>query len=235
MSRENSTLRKEIKYILPLHKALIMKNSLDSLLQKDYHCINGIYSVRSLYFDSINNKDFSEKLSGTYSRKKVRIRIYNGDPSLCKLELKQKIGDCQHKQSFPISKDDVEEVMLGNFSILKNYFFDSDASIKIYSMMEMGKYKPAVLVEYDRTAYRHPMYDTRITLDANIRSTEANLNIFSPKIVYSPIECENVILEIKYSGKLVGYISDVLAQFGLIQNAYSKYCMGRRIYYDFNY
>jgi VTC domain. len=235
VSEENSILRKEIKYRIPLNKALIIKNCLDKLLQRDAHGVGGIYSVRSLYFDSINNKDFSEKLSGTENRKKVRIRIYNGDSSPCKLELKRKKGEYQCKQSLLISELDAKAIMQGNFDILKKYFIYSETSVNIYKIMEVGGYRPVALIEYDRTAYKHSLYDTRITLDMNIRSSESNFDLFSSKTIYTPTEYENVILEVKYSGKMLRYISDILVQFDLNQYTYSKYCTGRRIYYDFNY
>lgn len=229
------TLRKEIKYVIPLYKALLIRNCLDNLLIRDGHGVNGVYSVRSLYFDSVNNIDFAQKLAGISNRKKVRARIYDGDTSLCKLELKEKKGDLQHKQSFLLSKADIDEISCGNYSVLKNYFDDVETSIKAYSIMEQGKYRPVVLIEYDRMAYQHPMYDTRITLDMNIRSTESNLNIFASQINFTPILYEDVILEIKYNGKLMGFLSDILTQFNLTQSAYSKYCSGRKVYYDFNY
>lgn len=235
MSEELLSLRREIKYIIPLWKAIRIKECLDNLLTRDGHCVNGAYSVRSLYFESINNIDFADKLSGTDIRKKVRARIYDGDASLCKLELKEKKGDWQSKQSFLVDGKDVQAITCGDYSVLKNYFQDTPTSMKAYTIMAQGRYRPVVIIEYDRLAYRYPMYETRITLDMNIRSTESNLNLFSPQIHYLPVMNENVVLEIKYSGKLMGFISDALSPFDLTQGAYSKYCSGRRNYYDFNY
>lgn len=229
------SLRKEIKYIVPLEKAIILKTQLDKLLPRDDYCLDGAYSVRSLYFESINNIDFAEKLAGADIRKKIRVRIYNSDSSFCKLELKQKNGDWQQKYSFIISENDVKDLSLGNYGILKSYFDSAGISQKVYGIMVQGRYKPVVQIEYDRFAYRYSMYDTRITLDMNIRTSEANIDIFSSKIHYIPVMCENVVLEVKYSGKLMGFISDMLSQFDLTQSSYSKYCFGRRIYYDFNY
>lgn len=79
------------------------------------------------------------------------------------------------------------------------------------------------------------MYDTRITLDMNVRSSESNLDIFSPDVRYVPIMREDAVLEVKYSGKLMGFLSALLAQFHLTQGTFSKYCAGRPIFYDFNY
>lgn len=234
-SGELVSLRKEIKYIVPLEKVLIIKARLDNFLPRDDYCSDGAYSVRSLYFESVNNTDFSEKMEGIDIRKKIRARIYNSDSSTCKLELKQKEDIWQQKHSFIISQKDVKELSAGNYSVLQSYFRSVAISGKIYNIMTQGRYKPVVQIEYDRFAYQYPMYDTRITLDMNIRSSETNMDIFASKVHYVPIMCENVVLEIKYSGKLMGFISGILGQFDLTQSSYSKYCFGRRIYYDFNY
>ena len=235
ISRELVSLRKEIKYIVPLEKATIIKSQLNNLLPRDDYCSDGAYSVRSLYFESINNIDFSEKLAGIDIRKKIRARIYNSDPSICKLEMKQKHDSWQQKHSFIVSEKDVRNLSLGNYSVLKGYFDSVETSKKIYGIMIQGRYKPVVQIEYDRFAYKYPMYDTRITLDMNIRSSETNMDIFASKIHYIPIMRENAVLEIKYSGKIMGFISAMLARFDLTQDSYSKYCLGRKIYYDFNY
>ena len=101
--------------------------------------------------------------------------------------------------------------------------------------MAQGQYRPVVQVAYDRLAYRYPMYDTRITLDSNVRASESNMDLFSSEIRYTPVMRENVVLEVKYSGKMMGFLSAMLSQFHLTQGTYSKYCAGRQAYYDFNY
>ena len=229
------TLRKEIKYVVPINKALAIKSHLDNLLQRDAYCADGAYSVRSLYFESIDGTDFSEKIAGLNVRKKVRARIYNQDASLCKLELKQKYGDLQQKDSFIISAGDVKELSCGKINVLKKYFQDTKISLKAYTIMSQGCYRPAVQIEYDRFAYRYPMYDTRVTLDMNIRSSETNMDIFSPDINYTSLMPGKVVLEVKYNEKIMGFISDTLSQFALTQESYSKYCSGRKVYCDFIY
>ena len=101
--------------------------------------------------------------------------------------------------------------------------------------MAQGLYRPVVQIAYDRLAYKYPMYDTRVTLDMNVRSSESNMDIFSQDVQYTPILRENVVLEVKYSGKPMGFLSALLSQFHLTQGAYSKYCAGRPVYYDFDY
>lgn len=235
MDRELYSLRKEIKYVVPMGKALAIREQLDRLLERDGHCTDGPYSVRSLYFDSVNHIDFAEKLAGVADRKKVRLRIYDKDASLCKLEIKQKNDDRQQKLSLLVSESDARELSRGNIKVLRNYFDVAETALKAYGIMMQGQYRPVAQIEYDRLAYKYPMYDTRITLDMNVRSSESNMDLFSSDVHYTPILRENVVLEVKYSGKLMGFLSAVFAQFHLTQGTYSKYCAGRRIYYDFNY
>lgn len=234
MEKELYSLRKEIKYVVPLGKALAIRDRLDRLLERDGHCADGPYSVRSLYFDSVNNIDFAEKLAGVRDRKKVRLRIYGGDASLCKLEIKQKNDDRQQKLSLIVSESDARELARGNIGALKNYFDSSETSRKAYGIMARGQYRPVAQIEYERLAYKYPLYDTRITLDMNVRSSESNMDLFSKEVCYTPVMRENAVLEVKYSGKLMGFLSAVFAQFHLTQGTYSKYCAGRQIFYDFN-
>ena len=231
LDKEITAYRSEIKYVVPIEKAVYIKECLDNLLQRDSYCINGAYSVRSVYFESIGDNDFFDKLAGVNIRKKVRIRTYNNDKTLCKLEIKQKYGELQQKDSLIINAEDADGLLHGNFDVLKNYFDDTATSIRAYSIMRQGCYRPAVNIEYDRLAYKYPMYDTSVTLDMNVRSSETNMDIFSRSINFVPIMPESIVLEVKFNKKLIGFVSDALEQFGLTQESYSKYCCGRKVYY----
>lgn len=235
MGTELYSRRKEIKYVVPLGKALAIREQLDGLLPRDEHCVDGPYLVRSLYFDSVNQIDFGEKLAGVMDRKKVRLRLYDGDASLCKLEIKQKSDDRQQKLSLIVSASDAAALSHGNIEVLRNYFDSSQTSLKAYAIMRQGLYRAVAQIAYDRLAYRYPMYDTRITLDMNVRSSESNMDLFSPTVCYTPVLWEHVVLEVKYSGKMMGFLSALLAPFELTRGTYSKYCAGRSVYYDFNY
>lgn len=232
MHKEFTAFRNEIKYVVPIEKAVYIREHFDNLLERDGYCVNGAYSVRSVYFEAIDGRDFFDKLAGVNIRKKVRLRIYNNDKALCKLEIKQKYGELQRKDSMIIDSGDVNELLDGKFDVLKKYFNDTETSVKAYGLMVQGCYRPVVQIEYDRLAYKYPMYDTRITLDMDIRSSETNMNIFSRKINLTPIMPESVVLEVKFNKKIMGFISDMLEQFGLTQESYSKYCFGRQVYYN---
>ena len=70
-------LREEKKFLLNQAEALKLRNYLSNVVHTDSH--NGLdgYQVRSLYFDSLSNRDFQEKEDGLELRRKLRLRVYS--------------------------------------------------------------------------------------------------------------------------------------------------------------
>ena len=230
-----SVYRNENKYLIPIVNMAEIKIKLESVLKEDKNSKGGSYIVRSLYFDSINNIDFYTKMAGTEIRKKIRIRVYDSDAKKCKLEMKKKNGDFGHKISLWITRDDVEDLVKGKYNALTKYFDKSKEAIEIYETMSLGCYRPVVMVEYERKAYTYPMYDTRITFDYNLRSSESNFDLFDKNINYNSILNDKVILEVKYNENIMNFITKILSPYKLTRISISKYCMSRKVYYDFNY
>lgn len=105
----------------------------------------------------------------------------------------------------------------------------------IYKTMVLRCYRPAALVEYDWIAYAYPLYDTRVTIDMNLRSSEANFNLFCEQPMYVSLISGYYVLEVKYNEKLVEFISKLLRPYQLTQISISKYCIGRKIFTDVMY
>lgn len=230
-----SVFRNEKKYLVSYGKAVSIRGKLDEILSRDRYSGMSGYVVRSLYFDSINNVDYKTKFSGVEKRKKIRIRSYPPAAGECKLELKEKFGDRQKKVSLWISKEDAKGLSRLDYSVLTKYFDKSQAAVKIYTTMVMGGYRPVTLVEYDRIAYTYPLYNTRITLDMNMRASESSLDVFDEEPLYTILMKEETILEVKYDQKLARFISDILRQYHLSQCSVSKYCIGRKVFCDFEF
>jgi len=231
MIEELKSCRTENKYLISYDDAFSLYKKLDSVLSKDIHCQNKSYSVRSLYFDSIYNKDLNAKKNGLEHRKKIRIRLYNINDNYQKLELKEKNGIYQTKHSLKISTGQVKSLIAGDYGILREYFNTSETALKIYTIMMTGCYKPVALVEYDRIAYTHNINNTRITFDTNIRSSETYFDIFSKTPLYSNLYNDNVILEIKFNEQLLHFISKIFEPYNLNKTSISKYVMSRNLYH----
>lgn len=223
------TYRKEIKYVVSMEVANRINKELKMILKSDEHNGSDGYIIRSLYFDSYNNYDYFSKMSGNENRKKIRLRIY-GSSNTCKLELKQKYANNQLKESLVINKDDAECLLQKDYSVLKKYFDENELATRLYAMMNINLYKPVAIIDYNRIAYTYPMYDLRVTIDSDIKSSETNFNIFDKNIAMLPETKGIAILEIKYSGKLMKFVSDILKKYNITQTSYSKYVVGRKIF-----
>ncbi|MCM1135931.1 MAG: polyphosphate polymerase domain-containing protein [Clostridium sp.] len=220
--------RNEKKYEIHLLDATNMQNELNLLLQRDFFSKNGSYMVRSLYFDSLNDIDFTEKYAGYEKRKKVRIRIYDSSALEGKFELKQKYGNYSNKKSLSITRDEIKRAMAGDYSFLLDY--NTPISLELYSLLTLGCYYPKAIIEYQRFAFCYPENSTRITFDSNIKCSETNLNLFQHNLPWIPLINENLILEIKYNKALIRTVSDVLKKYKLYQVSVSKYTAGRPIF-----
>ena len=75
---------------MDLSNAHIYANMFSAILATDKFSKNGSYSVRSLYFDTADDRDFFDKINEQNQRRKVRLRIYAPQDQVAKLELKQK-------------------------------------------------------------------------------------------------------------------------------------------------
>lgn len=222
-----SVLRSELKYWISYSDSLLLQAELSRLLLPDNYSQDGFYRVKSLYFDSLNQKDYIEKMEGVERRRKIRLRIYDEGTDAVKLECKQKSGSLQHKESLLISKDDAVRYMEGDFSSLLDY--PEELARRLYCDMTLGCYRPVVIIEYERCAYMYGEYSTRITIDRHVRSSELSLDLFDKELPWMNTVEDAVILEVKYNEKLIEPIKKILAKYHLTNVSVSKYGSGRPI------
>jgi len=227
VSRQLTVFRNEKKYLIPQDVALKLQEEIVKLLEPDEHSTDGYYTVRSLYFDSLNNADFVQKDAGVRYRKKVRLRVYSPEDETAKLELKAKDGNLQHKMSLLVSRDEARLLQEGEYEFLIDR--GDELSLKLYKIMTLGIYRPAALIEYDRRAFVYPEFNTRITFDTMVRSSEVDLDVYEMDPAWNSVLSDATVLEVKYDEKLFGPISKLLRKYNIVNSSYSKYGSGRVI------
>ncbi len=144
----NTVMRQEKKYLIDRVKMVELKSYFSHFLTLDPHTKNGTYRVRSLYFDSIDDRDYHEKEDGIELRRKIRLRIYDPDSPYAMLEMKKKEGSSQQKRSMAMSRQDAEELIGGRYDVLLQY--DTPFAKECYAVMNMHLYRPRSIVEYER-------------------------------------------------------------------------------------
>lgn len=220
------TLRQEKKYLLSYDQFCRMDAMLSKLLHPDQHNGRHGYLVRSLYFDTMQEKDFHEKEDGLELRRKIRLRTYDPAAETALLEMKQKQGENQKKRSLKISRQDAAEMIKGRYGCLSDY--EEKFAAECYGLMNVQCYRPKAVVEYRRKAYVVSENQTRITFDYDVRATECSYDLFAPNLKQYPVlDPYLVILEVKYNGFLLSYIKQILSIDGKSQTSVSKYSLSR--------
>ena len=225
-----TVLRREEKYVLYLQETLQYQEQFSQLLMTDAFSEDGSYMVRSLYFDTIDDKDFFDKITEQNNRRKIRLRIYSPEDQTAKLELKQKENIYQKKRSLTISRAHAEALIDGDFSVLLTYP-DAFAAEMFYLMSTEG-YRPKTIVEYQRRAFMARENNIRLTFDSDIRATESCFALFAENLPMQPVfDPTKTIFEVKYDKFMLGYLSEIISTINRRNISSSKYCMGRSIGY----
>ncbi len=222
----NEVYRQEKKYFMNQIAMQRLSQRLEPVMLQDEH--NGAqgYCIRSLYFDTPDERDYHEKIEGISIRRKIRLRIYEPKSTFAMLELKQKEGNYQKKRSLKITRADAMALTAGNYGCLLQYP-DPFAS-ECYGLMNRLCYRPKTVVEYRRKAYIAKENNIRITLDHNIRATETCLDLFCEQLnMYPVLDPYNGILEVKFNGFLLSYIKSLVNIADRSELSVSKYCLAR--------
>ena len=138
-------MRHEFKHIINFHDSLVLESRLRKILKADANSnAHGEYRVRSLYFETPNDRALMDKINGVNRREKFRIRYCN-------------------KQSELMSKDEVESILLGEYDFLLHS--NKKLFNELYSKMNGQLLRPKVIVEYMRKPFIYPVGNVRITID----------------------------------------------------------------------
>ncbi len=236
MSRKtNIKYRNELKYVCSEADLQLLKGRIGHICKQDSHVgESGIYTVRSLYFDDLENTCFYENENGTDPREKFRIRIYNGDLQHITLECKHKCNSKNFKESCPLTWKQCDSMIKGTFILRQEDtegLSDSEAKLlrRFFLQYNMRPLRPKIIVQYERMPFVYGTGNVRVTFDRNI-SVSRQIHDFGEKdLVLRPIMPVNQhVLEVKYDELLPDFLYNALQIKGLRQTAFSKYYLGRK-------
>lgn len=220
----NKVFREEKKFLISVDEFIKKSHMLSQVMTEDAH--NGVhgYIIRSLYFDTVYDSDYFEKLAGVETRRKIRLRIYDPDADFAMLEMKQKQGVNQLKRSLRLSRNDALALTRGDYSPLLSY--QEPFAAECYAMMTCRCYRPKTIVQYNRKAFIAKENKIRITFDNNITATESSFDLFSPALNMTPVlDPYDVVLEVKFNGFLLDYIRRMINSIDRSELSVSKYVL----------
>lgn len=227
MEKQINMYRHEIKYFINKRHASELSLFLSRCLNIDSNTKKGgSYWVRSLYFDTLSNKEYYEKILGYNTRKKIRLRIYDTSTTTVKLEVKNKYNNYILKETVGISREDANKLIQGDSNCLLPY--NQNTTNKVYAFMHRNLYRPTVIIDYQREAYFYPFKNIRITIDKDLSAAYGTSDLFSGNLCMVPVYNKDIfILEIKYDHMIPVFIKKVLSYYAIQKSQISKYCLGR--------
>lgn len=222
---EQMKFRHERKHEITLADMLTVRARLRAAAFPDPHARDGKYEIRSLYFDNLYDKALLEKINGVNCREKFRIRLYNGDSSLIRLEKKSKINGLCNKQSAVLTAEEAQRIAGGDTEWIAA---DSRPLVcELYSRMNSEALRPKTVVDYTREPFIFPAGNVRVTLDYNLRTGMNVTDFLNPDMVTVPAGNAPIILEIKWDEFLPDIIRELTHLDGTRTAAFSKYAACR--------
>ena len=207
------------------NKIPLLRNIILTKLKLDKHVDSSRkhYTVRSIYFDSIDLRHYYEKIGGLKHRKKVRLRGYDYNPdSIVFFEIKRKYEEPGMKNRFSTNYYNALE-MFRNRMISK----ENEDLNKFFFQIMSYNLRPIVNVIYDREPYTERVKtqnNLRITFDKNLRS------VAYPKIDelfvddnIKPAMLDYFILEVKFDDYLPSWVRNMSESLSLKRESASKY------------
>ena len=220
--------RNEHKYICSTAELAELQVPLTALLMPDPHSgAYGRYRVRSLYFDTYDDRLVRENEDGTSPREKWRIRSYNLDRSYVALECKMHEGDRVRKQVCPIPAALLDEILLDRYPQIGG---QNPPLLNRFLMLHYTQLlHPSVIVDYIRTPFIFPEGNVRVTFDCGIASGADPSRYWDPKAAFRPVLPAGAeLLEVKFDSFLPDPVFNAIQMRDMQRTSFSKYYLSRR-------
>ncbi len=217
--------RHEVKHEISNHDMLILRQRLRLVMKPDRYAVNGQYKIRSLYFDTLNDKALREKIDGVITREKHRIRLYNNDPSTIHLERKFKHIGLGYKNTVPLTSEQAQAIVNGDVEWMSRS--TNEVVLGFYTRIKNEVLKAKVIVDYVREPFVFEAGNVRVTLDYAIRTGMNCTDFLNPDCVTVPIMGSPCILEVKWDSYFPDVIRDAVQLDCRHDSAFSKYAACR--------
>lgn len=215
--------RHEWKHEIDRSDRIAIRQRLRAVAQPDIHARDGRYHIRSLYFDTPADRALREKLDGVSWREKFRLRYYNGDLSLIRLEKKSKFSGLGTKETADLSSAEVQSILDGDIRWMA--YSGRTLIWELYTKMKSQGLRPKTIVDYIREPFVYSPGNVRVTLDYDIRIGLGGF--LHPDCLTIPAGNAPTILEVKWDAYLPEVIRAAVQLPGRRTAAFSKYAACR--------
>jgi len=183
------------------------------------------YTIKSLYFDTLDDQSMQDNLMGAPLREKFRIRFYNDDDEYIRLEKKVKHLNKGFKISAAISREETQSILRGDYDFLKDK--KEELLKEFYVLLRSEHLKPKLIATYFREPFLYRPGNVRVTLDYDLRYSREVERFLEKESHFFREASSKCLLEIKYDEFLPDLIGTMLKAHCPLRTANSKYVTGR--------
>lgn len=220
MSFQTVFKRYELKYMLTVQQKDKIIEAIKPYMELDRY---GRTTIRNLYFDTDTYLLIRRSIEKPEYKEKLRIRSYEraDADSTVFVELKKKYKSVVYKRRISL----LQQEAIWWISKEKHCSKNTQISAEVDYFLDYYKtLKPTVFLSYEREAfYSKDSSDFRITFDDNILFRQENLSLDSD-VYGTPLLPKGIVLmEIKCSGGIPLWLTEILSEEHIYKTSFSKY------------
>lgn len=212
--------RYELKYMLTLYQKERVLAAMKPYMKLDKY---GRTTIRNLYFDTNTYLLIRRSIEKPTYKEKLRIRSYSkaDDDSVVFVELKKKYKHVVYKRRISLPEVEAMKWLSGEKHTDKHTQISNEID---YFMELYDTLHPTVFLSYEREAYySNDGSDFRVTFDDNILCRQEDLSLQSDAYGTPILPEGKVMMEIKCSGGIPLWMTEVLSKEKIYKTSFSKY------------
>ena len=220
MSYKSVFRRYELKYLLTPSQREAVLEGISPYMKLDSY---GRTTIRNVYMDTDNYRLIRRSIEKPMYKEKLRIRSYQlaDSESTVFVELKKKYRGVVYKRRIALPESAAMNWVCGRTESP----LDTQISREIdYFMSYYGHLVPSVFLSYEREAYyERDGGDFRITFDDNILARNTDISLRKDAYGLKVLPENRVLMEIKCSGAIPLWMTDILSRESIYKTSFSKY------------
>ena len=220
MAYQSVFKRYELKYMLTKENKEKVLKAMEPHMALDKY---GRTTIRNIYYDTDNYRLIRHSIEKPAYKEKLRIRSYNqaSPESQVFVELKKKYQSVVYKRRLSMPEEEAMDWVSGE----QHCENDTQIADEIdYFLEYYDSLHPAAFISYEREAYYSLNGDDfRVTFDDNILFRQEDLSLEADVWGTPILEDDMVLMEIKCSGGIPLWMTNVLTEEHIYKTSFSKY------------
>lgn len=169
-------------------------------------CVEELCAVRCLYFDKTAGQSGEPQAGGNL----VRLYMQGSLHGQIYLEIVKRTNGVLHRDQLPVSHLDALRFINGDFLPLLD--LDMERAGNLFAFLIIDSYRPALLLDYTRSAYAFPQHHACITFKSYLRTGSDPLKFFQAEACEEPLLSEDeILMKVEHDHPLPPFLQTAIA------------------------